>query len=71
VIAARVRADGPDFVVERLDALTVSGYELSPNGADFDVAPGAPTFAMIESRTSGSNLVVVLNALAGMGRPQQ
>jgi len=68
VIAARVRADGASFVVDRLDALPIGGYELSPDGADYDVAPGAASFAMIESRTSGSSLVIVLNALTGTGK---
>lgn len=51
----------------RSRAATLS--ELSPDGADYDASLGGEEFAMIESRTSGSSivLVLVLNALAGMG----
>jgi serine/threonine protein kinase/Tol biopolymer transport system component len=64
LVAARVRADGAAFVVDALETLPLGGYELSPDGADYDVAPNGE-FVMFRSRSSGSSLVVVLNALAG------
>jgi serine/threonine protein kinase/Tol biopolymer transport system component len=64
LVAARVRIDGTALVVDALETLPLDGYELSPDGADYDVAPNGE-FAMIRSRSSGSSLVVVLNALAG------
>jgi len=50
--------------VEALETLPLDGYELSPDGADYDAAPNGD-FVMLRSRSSGSSLVVVLNALAG------
>jgi len=67
LMAARVRPADARLIVDGVESLPVHGYELSPDGADYDAAPGGAGFAMIESRTSGSSLVVVLNALAGMG----
>jgi serine/threonine-protein kinase len=64
LVAARVRTDGAAFVVDALETLPLDGYELSPDGADYDVAPNGE-FVMVRSRSSGSSLVVVLNALAG------
>ena len=56
---------GAGFVVDDLETLPLGGYELSPDGADYDGSPVDGELVMIGSRTSGSSLVLI--ALTGAG----
>ncbi len=66
VSAVRVRMEGARLVVDRPERLGIEGYEVSPD-ADYDVSSGTAEFAVIEARSSGTRIVVVLNALSAMG----
>ena len=57
---------GERFVVgTRETIVTETSYEVSIDGADYDVSPGGEQFLMLPSRSGSSSIVVVLNALTG------
>ncbi len=53
---------GTEFAVLDRETLPMQAYELSPDGADYDVSPNGMEFVMLPSRSGSSRLVVVLNA---------
>jgi serine/threonine-protein kinase len=64
LVAAGVRTD-PSFAVLDRTTLFVSDHENQIGSVEYDVHPDGEHFVMLRSRTSGSQLVVVLNATAG------
>ena len=53
------------FAVLDRTTLFISDHENQVGSVEYDVHPDGEHFVMLRSRTSGSQLVVVLNATAG------
>jgi serine/threonine-protein kinase len=62
VIALEVRS-GPTLTIGAALPLFAGSYEASEDGADFDIHPAGDRFAMMTTRSVGSRLVWILNAV--------
>ena len=53
----------PTLTIGAARALFAESYEVSEDGADFDVHPAGDRLAMVTTRSVGSRLVWILNAV--------
>jgi serine/threonine-protein kinase len=65
LVAVTVEPGAQVNILERRSFEMPPSYELSGDGADYEVSPEREEFVMLPSRSDAATLVVVLNALAG------